>query len=480
MGLGPGLREADALNETRNPTWQLNIAEMLEAMGRRELNPVDLVEELLDRIDRLDHAVGAWVIVDRDGAQEAAHEAARQWETGTAGPLCGVPVGLKDNIFVAGMPTRAAFRPYRNLDPGFDATTVSKLRAAGAIILGKLETTQLAGGDPAPTRNPHDLARTPGGSSSGSAAAVASGMVPLALGSQTGGSTNRPAAYCGVTGFAPTYGRISRFGLIPRSYSFDMVGILVKCVDDARRTYSVLAGRDAADTSTHHAHGDAAPVSRRPPTLLVVNDFMQDADPGVSDQAEKSIETFRQAGATIGYVDLPVPFQLMHAIQTVILYAEIAESRIESYKEHPAEYGGYLASQIEAGETVTAATYVRAQRLRTQVRAALERLLPPDCALVMPTAPVLPPIWEDGIGPQTHSLPWTVLGWPAITIPVGANPEGLPFAMQLVGRAFADSTLLGMAEWAEAHSDPRPVPMVADLDGTVQVQEKATVSDGKR
>ena len=248
----------------------LTATEALARMRSGALSPVDYVDTLLDRIDDREPTIRAWVCVDGDGARDAARAAERAYADESAGPLCGIPVGVKDLILTERLPTAGGFAPLRTFNPGHDATCVARLRAAGAIVLGKVETTQFAGRDPSRTYNPWNLGRTASGSSSGSAAAVADRMAPIALGTQTGGSVIRPAAYMGIVGFTPTFGRVSRRGLLPRSHSFDMIGAMGRSVADAALFGAAISGPDPLDraTASRAAFGLPAGTADRPPRLL--------------------------------------------------------------------------------------------------------------------------------------------------------------------------------------------------------------------
>src|SRR6516225_1251446 len=224
------------------PFHELTATQALLLMRAGELSPVEFIEALLERIAARDPVLQAWVRIDRDGAIESARAAQRAWRDGTAGPLCGIPLGVKDLIFTKGLPTGASFAPFRDRDPGVDAACIARLRAAGAIVLGKVETTQFAGRDPSRAHNPWDLTCTASGSSSGSAVAVADRMAPVSISTQTGGSIIRPAAYLGIVGLSPTHGRVSCDGLLPRSFSFDTVGAMARSVEDLQLLLGVMAG----------------------------------------------------------------------------------------------------------------------------------------------------------------------------------------------------------------------------------------------
>src|SRR6266511_5144302 len=265
--------------------YDLTAHEAARSIRQGELSPVMLVEALLQRIDGLEPQVQAWVTLDRAGALATARQLEEDMQHGrTRGLLHGVPVGMKDIYYTAGLKTTCGSRIFADFVPSYDATPVARLKQAGAIILGKTVTTEFATMDPGPTRNPWHLAHTPGGSSSGSAAAVAARMVPVALGSQTFGSIQRPAAYCGVYGLKPTFGRVSRYGVFPLSWSLDHVGPLARTVTDVALVLQVLAGHDPHDPASSRApvpdYLQAVQHADHPPRLGLVRPFyLERADP---------------------------------------------------------------------------------------------------------------------------------------------------------------------------------------------------------
>ena len=293
--------------------FELSAVEAAAEIRRGRLSPVTLAESLLNRIDALDADLRAWVTIDRDEVLETARqrEIAAAWG-GELGPLHGVPVGLKDIFYTAGMLTACGSRVYGDFVPEYDATSVTKIKDAGGIVLGKSVTTEFATSDPSPTRNPWRLEHTPGGSSSGSAAAVAARMVPAALGSQTGGSTCRPAAYNGIVGLKPSYGRISRYGVVPVSWSLDHVGILTRTVADAALMLTALSGEDDHDPGTlrrptpdfsQQMHEFAA---GQPPRIGLLREYYEDyATPEIWAHTEAVGHRLAQAGAEV--VELPLP-----------------------------------------------------------------------------------------------------------------------------------------------------------------------------
>jgi Asp-tRNA(Asn)/Glu-tRNA(Gln) amidotransferase A subunit family amidase len=366
-----------------------------------------------------------------------------------------VPVGLKDIFHVAGLKTTGGARGFADSVPREDAVSVARLRAAGAVILGKLQTTEFAMADPAVTRNPWNPGRTPGGSSAGSAAAVAARMVPGALGSQTVGSTLRPAAFCGVVGLKPTYGRVSRRGVLPVSWSLDHVGIFARTVADAAVLLDVLAGHDHGDPGSStlpppDLGGAVGDVPARAPRLgLIGEPFRERAAPEMAGHLDALAERLASAGATIEPVRLPAILPgLLSAVQ-VVMRAEAAAVHAEGYRAHAAEYRPRIRAAIEAGQCIDAPLYLRAQRVRRQARHELGDLLRRYDALVMPAAPGPAPD-PSTTGDASFNAPWSGIGVPSIAVPTGLAPDGLPLGTQLVAAPFAEARLLATARWVEA------------------------------
>jgi Asp-tRNA(Asn)/Glu-tRNA(Gln) amidotransferase A subunit family amidase len=441
------------------PLHELTATQALRLMRAGELSPVTLIEGLLERIAARDRVLQAWVRVDRDGTIASARAAERAWRDGTAGPLCGVPLGVKDLIFTKGLPTGANFAPFRDYDPGVDAACVARLRAAGAIVLGKVETTQFAGRDPSRTHNPWDLTRTASGSSSGSAVAVADRMVPVSIATQTGGSIIRPAAYLGIVGLSPTHGRVSRDGLLPRSFSFDTVGAMARSVEDVELLFDVIAGQDPRETSTLVPGQTelARSALDHAPRLLAIEDFLQRVAPGTAAHFTATIEQLRERGANVKRAPLPVSLDLLLAIHTIILFVEAGtyhSAMLPRYREH---YAPGLRAQLEIGHAIPAHAYLHAQRVRARVRTRFESLLEGVDAIVVPSNPNGAPD-RSTIGPHFCQVPWTLMGWPAITLPSGLSKERLPLGIQLVGAPFAERMLFSVARWAEGQIEPVPAP----------------------
>lgn len=441
------------------PLHELTAMQALVRMRAGRLSPVALVEALFDRIAAQDTVLKAWVSLDRSASLDAAHAAERAWREGTAGPLCGIPISVKDLLFTRGLPTSANFEPFRDRDPGVDATCIARLRAAGAIVLGKVQTTQFAGRDPSHTRNPWNLARTASGSSSGSAVSVAARMVPVSVATQTGGSIIRPAAYLGVVGFSPTYGRVSRSGLLPRSFSFDTIGAISRSVDDAELLFGVMAGPDPRDASTllQRRSRKSRRAPDRRPRLRLVEDLLGRVAPETSARFAATLERLAARGARVQRARLPVALDTLLAIHTTILLSEAAASQSMLLPRHREHYAPGLRAQLEVGNAIPARAYMQAQRLRRRVRTRLTTLFSGVDALVLPSMPDGAPD-RSTIGLHFCQVPWTIMGWPSITLPIGLNSEGLPLGVQLVGAPFAEPSLFAAARWVESQLDPMPAP----------------------
>ncbi len=435
-------------------TYRLSISETISEIQNKNISPVDLAETLLSRIDELDPELKAWVTVDREDVLGQAKQSELDQEHGNIKPLHGVSVGLKDIFYTAGMRTSACSRILSEFVPDYDATSVVKLREAGAIIIGKAVTTEFASSDPSPSLNPWNLNHTPGGSSSGSSVAVAAGMCTAALGSQTGGSTCRPAAYNGIVGLKPTYARISRHGVVPLSWSLDTVGILVRSVEDAALMLQVMSGYDPLDSRSANE-----PVpnfveqmirhQQAPVVGLLKDFFFEQSTPEVVMHTEQVIEKLAAAGAEIKEITLPDSFKSSHACQRIVSNVEAATFHREWYKEKADEYGPKIRGNIEMGMLVSGIDYLQAQRLRRQFRSDMVNILSSVDALLMPTTPSPAPDNLNTTGDSIFQAPWTSSGLPTITIPTGLAANGLPLGTQLAGLPFEEGALLGVSSWCE-------------------------------
>jgi aspartyl-tRNA(Asn)/glutamyl-tRNA(Gln) amidotransferase subunit A len=420
----------------------------------KKLSPVDLAESLLKRIDLLEPSIQAWVTIDRGKVLEEARRCEKEISRGRIrGPLHGIPLGVKDIFYTAGMKTTGGSKVLSDFIPSFDSTAVLRLKQAGAIVLGKTATTEFAHADPAPTRNPWNREHTPGGSSSGSAAGVATGMCPGALGSQTGGSVLRPASYCGAVGLKPTYGRISRYGVLPFSWSLDHVGIFTRNVLDAALLLNVLAGYDPLDPTT--AREDVPDYTRsakssRTPFIGVVEEFYQkNAEDQAWENTEAVLGRLKKAGARVEKVKMPESFAVVHAAHRVLMRAEGAAFHRSLFQKHPDLYRPKLRELIELGSLIPAVDYLSAYRIKREFRRSMDRVMERFDLLLTPSTSSPAPKGLESTGDAWFQVPWSFSGLPTITLPSGLSKDKLPLGVQLAGKAFAEGKLLAWARWCE-------------------------------
>jgi len=423
--------------DANDPT-DLSLSEAARRIADGTLTPSALLEACLGRIAATDDAVHAWVSVDEAGARATARERTEEARAGRRrGPLHGIPVAIKDIFHVAGMTTTCGAAPAFHAAATADATSVARLRAAGAVVLGKAHTTEFAYFEPGPTRNPWNPAHTPGGSSSGSAAAVGARMAPLALGTQTVGSVLRPAAYCGVVGFKGTYDLIPTDGVVPLAWSLDHVGVFARRVADVALALDVLAARPLG----------APAISA--PRLAVAEELLERATPEVTALIRATVDRFARAGATVHEVTLPPSFAGVHAAGRSVLEVEAAAYHEELYRAHAAQYRPRTRELIASGLTRPAVAYARAQRARLAFRRDVMPLLAEHDALLSPTAPSPAPEGLGATGDPWFCAPWSFAGVPAVSLPIGVSSLGLPHAVQLVGAAGHDAKILAVAAWCE-------------------------------
>ncbi len=386
-------------------------------------------------------------------ALAAAEVADRELAAGhDRGPLHGVPIGVKDIVDVQGLPTRAG-SPLTSADPAAaDATVVARLRSAGAIILGKTVTTEFACFDPSPTRNPWNLDHTPGGSSSGSAAALALGMCSGAIGTQTGGSITRPASYCGVAGCKPTFGRTSRTGVAPVSFHLDHVGAIAHTATDCGLMLSAMSGDDPRDLACEpkpaFAFDAAAHVA--PPRLGVIRPyFLDEADAETAELTREAIEKLAGQGATIVELPLPDGWDDVHAMHRRIYFAEAADVHQRTFGAPRAGYGPKMAELLTEGFAISSAEYQAALRHQSGFRHAMARLLANVDAVLTPATPGPAPASLATTGDPRFNAPWSHAGTPTVSIPFALTSANLPIALQLVGNAWSEPRLLSAAAWCE-------------------------------
>jgi Asp-tRNA(Asn)/Glu-tRNA(Gln) amidotransferase A subunit family amidase len=414
-----------------------------------------LVEACLARVRETDAQVQAWAFLDPDHALEQAR-AADDWrrQGRLTGALHGVPVGVKDIIDTADMPTENGSVLHAGRAPSRDATVVAMLRAAGAVIMGKTVTTEFATYTPGKTRNPHDPAHTPGGSSSGSAAAVAAGMVPLALGSQTNGSVIRPASFCGVYGFKPTHGLIPRHGILTLSRALDHVGLFARTIEDIALFAEQLGGYDERDADSRpRARIPFRDVAAEEPPLPPMFAFVKTPrwDRADGDTKEAFAELADHLGDRVEEVEVSDAASEAFEWHRVIMEAEMAASLDREWEKGRDRLSASLRAQLERGRQVRALDYQRAlARVPALVESLAELFLLRYDALLTPTAPGTAPQGLDSTGDPSFCTLWTLCGMPALSVPLMQGANGLPLGVQLVGPRWGDARLLRTARWLTA------------------------------
>lgn len=432
---------------------ELSAAQAGVLIRERQISSVELVVSVLERIDALQDKSHAWATVAREPALAAARQAEQALHKGgfIPSPLHGVPFGVKDVMDTTGVETTAGFAPYHDRVPTEDAQVVAALRNAGAVMVGKTTTTQFAFADPSEAINPWSPSRTAGGSSSGSAVAVATRQVPLALGTQTGGSTLRPAAFNGVIGFKPTLGRLSTRGVLPLSWSLDHIGVIVRDVEDLRAFLGV--------TEDHPGHESGGTQVPSPPRLGLITAALDRADPEVQAHVRQVGDVLVNAGADVAEVSFGMPLELILAAQRLIVQVEASAVHRSLFAKHPSAYLPWLRACVEVGQLIPGDAYVQSLRLARKAAQQLAWQLDKHNldALLSPTVGSGAPEPETTGDPSLQN-PFTLAGMPSISLPSGRSRDGLPLAIQLAARSGDDLPLLAVASWCFARLEPLPAP----------------------
>lgn len=425
------------------PSDKKTIAGTAQALRGGQTTCVDVLEACLQRTEQQEPKVRAWVLLDRDGALQRARQLDADLSQGCdRGPLHGIPVGIKDIVDVAGLPTAAGSKRMPQQTAAQDAPLVTRMRDAGAVILGKTVTTQYAAFDPAETRNPWNLQRTPGGSSSGSAAAVAAGMCLAAIGTQTGGSITRPAAFCGIAACKPSFGIVSTEGVFPFAPSLDHAGPLARCVEDVALVQGVIASApgDWVDL-------DAA--TNLPPRLGRLRGLFEErAEPCMQRAMHNALGQFSANGASVIDVPLPSWFDDLHRLHRIIMCAEAAACHRERFSRHADDYQPAIRSIIDEGLELRAVDYFRARQHQQRARREATGFFEQADVLVCPAAPGPAPDVST-TGDPVFNSPWTYTGLPTVCFPVGLSQEDLPLGIQLVGKIRGEAELFRAARWCE-------------------------------
>lgn len=450
------------------------IADYQRAYGEQRRSPTDIARSLLTAIEQSEReqpALRALIAQNAEDLMDQAEESAARWRAGTPlGPFDGVPVAVKDEVDQRGYPTTVGTSFHGSVPATADATTVARLRAAGALLFGKANMHEIGLGvtglNPhhGAARNPFDATRATGGSSSGSAAAVAAGLCPVALGADGGGSIRIPASLCGVVGLKPTFGRVSEHGAAPVCWSVAHLGPIAGTARDAAAAYMVMAGEDPADP---HTFGQPAPhlggfgrADLRGMSLGVFRPWFEDADPGVVTACERLVTGLRGLGATVQEVTID-GLGLAALAHMVTIAVEMAASQAPWMAAHGADYGADVRINLALARTMTGAEYVQAQRVRARITRELLRVLGDVDAIVTPaTGCTAPPLPLDALASGESNLELlgrimrfapvaNLTGLPAISFPAGFDAEGLPVGLQAIGRPWEEALLLRLAHAAE-------------------------------
>jgi Asp-tRNA(Asn)/Glu-tRNA(Gln) amidotransferase A subunit family amidase len=414
----------------------LGASEAARKIAARELRSEDLVRACLERIRARDAEVEAWVALDAEGALRAARDCDRNPSRGV---LHGVPIGVKDIIDATGMPTEFNSPIYRGNRPRADASCVALAKNAGAIVLGKTVTTEFAFTNPGKTRNPHNLAYSPGGSSSGSAAAVADCMVPLSIGTQTGGSVIRPGAFCGVIAMKPSFNTVNRAGVKPQSESLDTVGVFARSVDDASLFLHALSGVPLPDFR---------PLASLAPAIGICRTAHWDrADKAMQVRFEEVVSTLACKGAVLADYHLDPSFANVYEDQEVIQMYDAVRAFAYEYATHRPLLSPILVGRLDAAVKHTRERYTIAQHRASEYRAGLAKDFKRFDALLTISAPGEAPHGIATTGSAEFNRIWTLFGTPCVNVPAGVGPNGLPLGVQVVGPFGADTRTLLVAEW---------------------------------
>jgi aspartyl-tRNA(Asn)/glutamyl-tRNA(Gln) amidotransferase subunit A len=437
---------------------ELTIVEASDLLRRKQLSPVELTAACLDRIDQLNPAINAFITVMHDSAFAQARAAEAEINAGNwRGPLHGIPIGLKDLIDTAGVKTTCGSALFADRIPTEDAHIVQLLKSAGAVLIGKQNMQEFAYGGTStssyfgPVHNPRDLERIAGGSSGGSAAAVASGMCFGAVGTDTGGSVREPAAFCGIVGLKPTYGRVSVRGVFPLSYSLDHVGPLCRNVTDTALLLQAIAGYDKLDSTCVDwpvdSYIDALNAETIPRIGIVRRPYFDDLDPDVAAAIDEALKQIRNAATDVFDIELPPTPAAVQAPEVYALHAK-------QFAASPELYGRWIQERLKQAAKIDTVAYVEARQQLDQLRRRIDDVFDEVDFLVTPTTPV-PPITIDealNMSPDPagelwlrNTRPFNAYGLPTISIPCGSTRAGLPVGLQIAGPTFGEARLLSFA-----------------------------------
>lgn len=420
---------------------RLTATEAFALMQKGAISSEDLVRSCLSRIEEREPNVGAWEYLDPGLAiRQARVRDGLAAQAGVRDPLHGIPIGIKDICDTADMPTCYGSRARLQNQPAVDATCVAHLRAAGGVVLGKTVTTEFAGRYPGKTSNPHDVRRTPGGSSSGSAAAVADGMIPLAIGTQTGGSVIRPAAYCGVFGYKPSFGHVSFEGVHHGAETFDTVGCFARSIDDIKLCRASLMGFVKPEASSQAPDRPLRIGYCRTPKWM-------EADAGVRDLLDGAAARLSSAGASVVELVLPDEFEVLYELTANLFAVEYCRSVTPERLQQPDNLSSAVMAMVHTAEGITPEAYIDGLERLDALRSDINAVLAPYDAILTPSTGSEAPLGHESTGPVTFTIVWQALSLPSLTMPAFKGPADMPVGVQLVGKRHKDRDLLGYADW---------------------------------
>ncbi len=433
-----------------------SVEELVKKISLSKITSVEICNAYIERINKFEKEVKAWAFFDKKLLLEKAKEADDYKNSGKPmGPLHGIPVAVKDIVGTIEMPTECGTPIRKGKSYSQNAEIIDLLHSSGAIVMGKTATSELAYLGPPKTTNPHDNSRTPGGSSSGSAAAVASFMAPLAIGSQTGGSVIRPASFCGVVGYKPSYGLISRNGVLKTSEKLDQIGVFGKSVEDVARLAKILIKKDSFDPATIYFSADNMISSVKegplyePKFIFYKTDFWKMIDKKSKEAFEYFIKSFKK---NIEIFDTPSYFKDIHKYHQIIHETDLANNFSDYYKKSKNKLSKYMQSAIKNGNKYSGKEYAEAIDFMKRSYESYKEVFEDYHGILTPSSPGVAPKGLKSTGTAEFNKVWSYLGTPCISLPLLQGENNLPLGIQLVGEKYDDNRFLGVASWIEKES----------------------------
>ena len=433
-----------------------SVEELVKKISLSKITSIEICNAYIERINKFEKEVKAWAFFDKKLLLEKAKEADDYKNSGKpTGPLHGIPVAVKDIVGTIEMPTECGTPIRKGKSYSQNAEIIDLLHSSGAIVMGKTATSELAYLGPPKTTNPHDNSRTPGGSSSGSAAAVASFMAPLAIGSQTGGSVIRPASFCGVVGYKPSYGLISRNGVLKTSEKLDQIGVFGKSVEDVARLAKILIKKDSFDPATIYFSADNMISSvkegplYKPKFIFYKTDFWKMIDKKSKEAFEYFIKSFKK---NIEIFDTPSYFKDIHKYHQIIHETDLANNFSDYYKKSKNKLSKYMQSAIKNGNKYSGKEYAEAIDFMKRSYESYKEVFEDYHGILTPSSPGVAPKGLKSTGTAEFNKVWSYLGTPCISLPLLQGENNLPLGIQLVGEKYDDNRFLGVASWIEKES----------------------------